>query len=165
MDYWDQQTYDQIFEGLEKALKAQNMGRNRECFPLVSFGWKDADLDPEGCTGIKRISNITEEKVSFIIGGHKTFCPYEEYHPTDEEQEIIFDIGYPGDWSGDDWCLYMDDKEVSTPIIYNKETGEVDYGQTAQHMILEAQVKLADFQVTMRQASDDFESLHREWEP
>jgi hypothetical protein len=62
---------------LEKALKERSEGKNKSCWPLVSFGWKDADLDPEGCCGIKEIVNYNTDEVTVLVGGHKTFCPPE----------------------------------------------------------------------------------------
>src|SRR5947209_19679239 len=61
---------------LEKMLKERNEGR---CNTFIyGFGWKDADLDPEGCTGIVKIEpgveNNFEDFVRVTVSGHKTFC-------------------------------------------------------------------------------------------
>ena len=170
IEYFANEDWDETFDGVVAALNKQNEGRNKDCFPLASFGWKGADLDPEGCTGIKSICNITDESISFIIGGHKTFCPFEfdedqeRYREQIEEQEqiVIGDIGYPGDWTGDDWDIRMYDKEVTSQVFFDEESGEVDYAATASHMILKAKVELADYQIAMCEASEDFEKIHNQ---
>jgi hypothetical protein len=44
------------------------------CFDILSFGWKDADLDPEGCTGIDKLLDIQGKRVAFQVSGHKVLC-------------------------------------------------------------------------------------------
>jgi hypothetical protein len=55
---------------LEKELKEFD-GRNPECWPICSFGWKDADLEPHGCSGIKMLKYPDEDTIEVIIGGHQ----------------------------------------------------------------------------------------------
>ena len=51
-DYFNQEEWGLEVDELTKALVSLNEGRNLDCWPLGSFGWKDADLEPSGCTGI-----------------------------------------------------------------------------------------------------------------
>jgi hypothetical protein len=161
-DYFADLQYKKDFEEIEKAIKVLNNGRNKDCWPLCSFGWKDADLDPSGCTGISKIVHLDDFKVSVEVGGHKTFCPAMEYDPTDEEQELIFNIGYPGDWSGDDWIIYMERQTIDIPWIMNEELGEPDYQKTAEAIVTAAKEAVEDFEKTMREASEDWEKIGEE---
>jgi hypothetical protein len=54
------------------ALVRERDGRNLACWPVLSFGWKDADLEPGGCTGIKAIAQ-RGKTLLVEVGGHKTF--------------------------------------------------------------------------------------------
>jgi hypothetical protein len=60
-------------QAVSELVRTQNDGRNLNCWPVLSFGWKDADLEPGGCTGIKA---ITQRGAMLLVevGGHKTFC-------------------------------------------------------------------------------------------
>jgi hypothetical protein len=114
-----EESYDKDYEELVKRFKKES-NKNERCWPIYSFGWKDADLDPEGCTGIKKITTINDKYVELEIGGHKTLCDptYEfefELSEMDEEAysesafSIVCDIDYEGYWSGDDWSVYFTD--------------------------------------------------------
>lgn len=170
-EYFANLQWKKDFEEIEKAIKSLNEGRNLDCWPLCSFGWKDADLEPSGCTGISKIVYLDDYKVSVEVGGHKTFCPSEsEEEKADEqteltdiemvEQEFINDIGYPGDWSGDDWTLYISPRPiVEVPWIMNDELGEPDYQKTAEAIVAAAHEAVAEFEKTMREASEDWEKI------
>lgn len=69
---------------LEADIRKLNEGRNLRCWPLCSFGWKDADLDPGGCTGISKVVGVTEEAVTVEVGGHKTLS-YDSEASEDEQ--------------------------------------------------------------------------------
>ena len=112
----------EMVEAMKTALKESGLeGRNHECWPILSFGWKDADLNPEGCTGIECVASANEENVTLKVGGHKRVCDptYEsEYDLSDEDkeefsnvaQEIVNGAPFPGEWEGDDWCLHYSTK-------------------------------------------------------
>jgi hypothetical protein len=51
-------------------LEETNRGRCGDY--IYSFGWKDADLDPRGCTGIQRIDYADEDVVKMVVQGYKT---------------------------------------------------------------------------------------------
>jgi hypothetical protein len=146
-------------EMLTKALQSLNEGRNEECFPLVSFGWKDADLEPAGCTGITRIVTVNDYGVTVEVGGHKTFVPSTPSGSDhDYEQEIIFDIGWPGEWTGDDWTIVFSKKEITVEYILNDDTTP-DYYATAKAIIVKAREELKPYWDDMTQASNDFDKL------
>ncbi len=131
---------------LEKAILslAESHGhKNDGCFPLYSYGWKDADLEPWGCTGIKKIAKMDEDHVLLTIGGHKTFCDptYEcEYELTEKDEEdysteateIVCDVPYEGYWSGDDWSVHFEE-DVQVEWVY--ENDELSYLKTAERAI------------------------------
>jgi hypothetical protein len=87
-------------DSIEKSLRERNEGRNLDCWPVCSFGWKDADLDPSGCTGIKsiRCADVAgfEEEIIFVeVGGHKTLCYYSgEEEISDEKEQQYHDIQF-----------------------------------------------------------------------
>lgn len=105
-----------LISGVKEALEGQNEGRNSSCWPLVSFGGKDADLHASGCTGIKAIVGAKEDRLVFEVGGHKTFVASdclddvsESMHRAfdKEMQEIVCGTGFPGEWTGNDWSVHF----------------------------------------------------------
>ena len=115
------------FEGwFTKALQEQNEGRNPDCFPLISFGWKDADLHPEGCSGIREITKIDEDDgVTVEVGIHKTYGCDEEW--TEEQRDIAqeclpYIIGSEWNADVDGWDMSLT-FEVTVPWIW-KPDGE-----------------------------------------
>jgi hypothetical protein len=171
VEYFAQEQWGQDFDTLTKELIALNECRNLDCWPLGSFGRKDADLDPEGCTGIRCILALDEEFVTLKIGGHKTFCPFtddEDEFTEDElesieeqEQFIINDIRYPGYWSGDDWTLDTED-EIRVGWVYNTEELTIDHKKTAENIVVVAKEKLAYFENCMAEYNKIFESIKPE---
>lgn len=112
---WEDKDLAGQFALLREALVSRNEGRNLDCWPLGSFGWKHADLDPGGCTGIKRIVGVQEDKLLVEVGGHKVFVQADEDDEKGMEdfntymQELLIDLPYHCDWSGEDWCVSMSD--------------------------------------------------------
>lgn len=115
-------------EAIEAALKEASQGRYEACWPLVSFGWKDADLDAEGCTGIKAIQAPREEVEGYTfrveIGGHKYFTPASagcERALSEEERAsadatshayvmaVAQEAGATLYWDGDRWMARWED--------------------------------------------------------
>ena len=148
------------------------------CWGLCSFGWKDADLDPEGCTGIDKIVSIDEEKIVVNVGGHKTATdptyetPYnltkkdKDYY-SEAAYEIVCGCGYEGYWSGDDWSLSVR-KEV--PVEWVKtEDGDFDISSTAEKIVELAKVALAPYESEMKTLSEMldelYDEIYRKYEP
>jgi len=169
---YDEENFEQEYEKLEDALKELDNGRNTECWNLVSFGWKDADLDPEGCCGISEIVNITDEMVTVEVGGHKTLgdptyeCEWElseddavEY--SDMAFEIVAACKYPGDWTGSDWCLYMEKEYVKAPWIFDVD-GNINYMLTAENIIEQAREAVKGFQNEMKHLDNAIEELFQQ---
>lgn len=104
-------------EGLERAKRVltlvteQNIGRNLDCWPIFSFGGKDVDLDPEGCTGIASLVAADNKSLTVQVGGHKAFFPSEERSAFDTEMtdqdwlehSILCDFPYNCEWEDDRW--------------------------------------------------------------
>lgn len=114
----EESAISQMVNALENALRNHpNHGRNQDCW-LYSFGWKDADLDPEGCTGIGNVISANETCVTLEIGGHKTLCDPvdsggwdlsvdDEESYTEQVHAIVCDqkVG-GGEWDGGDWSFW-----------------------------------------------------------
>jgi hypothetical protein len=158
-----------LIAGVKKALKEQDEGRNSSCWPLVSFGWKDADLDAEGCTGIKRIIGTKEDRPLFEIGGHKTFVASDCLDTDDEEKRaafdermrsIVCDTGYHAEWSGDDWCVSFSD--VMGLAIVRKPDDSPDFEETAKQVIDIAEKLCRPFEEAMAHANDAANELYEE---
>jgi hypothetical protein len=150
---------------LEKALQALNEGRNLSCWPLCSFDWKDADLDPEGCTGIKKILWADRKNVALEVGGHVTICdPTHECEwvlteddrngYSDVAHSIVCDHGLPGEWTGDDWSLH---EHVTVVVAWRKTIK-----QTAKAIIAKAHAALKDFRESSRLVNKDMDALYKE---
>lgn len=170
--YDDDPGYDHA--NLEDAVKALNEGRNLDCWPLCSFGWKDADLDPCGCTGIKAIGgdlSTNHPKLTVEVGGHKTVC-----HPNDwwldlsdekrDEfgeivQELVIDMGGPGEWTGDDWCLYFSDT-IKVDPVWDETDMELDYTKTAEVIVKAARQRCGEWSREMRELDKLVEEVYQE---
>lgn len=144
---------------------------SRGCWGLCSFGWKDADLDPEGCTGIDKIVSATEDTVTVEVGGHKTLTSptYEcEFDLSDEDDEsfsewaqsIVCDVAYEGEWTGDDWSLRTRET-FEVDWIIDEETGEFDIQTTAKAIVKKAHEVIKPFETAMAEASKDIDEVYR----
>jgi len=165
-----------ILDKVEAALidlGAACGNKNASCFPLGSFGWKDADLTPSGCTGIKSVWGADEGKVVIEIGGHKTDCdgsglPYAK-DVTDLHKEsydeasrmLVSGAGYDAEWTGDDWSLSFSDK-VRVDAVIATETGDVDYPATAQHIREVCEAACANFEEAVQYVSAEQDILYGE---
>jgi len=157
-------------EPLEDALKTHCLGRNTECWPVCSFGWNYADLEPEGCTGIKRIVSAGEESITVEVGGHKVIGDGEGIWPdfgTDGWTEKMQDQWYEkaracyleqaealvttscswGEWEGDGWCMSFK-KDVTVPWEWINNEGP-DYPRTAEEIVHAARKALSMWQLEM----------------
>lgn len=149
---------------LEDTLRGMNDGRNDSCWPLVSFGWKDADLDPEGCTGIKKVVGADRRGIVLEVGGHKTVCDptYEsEYELTEEDKTAYSEVahsivcdGPAGEWTGDDWCL----AEHLTITVQWRATVK----ETAEAIIRKARKAVRPFERSCKSVDKDMDRLYAE---
>lgn len=156
---------------LLEALAERASGRNEDCWPVCDFGGKDADLDPEGCTGIKRLVNVSDETVVLQVGGHKTLGDptYESEFDLSEDDdhyystmahETVAGAGFAGEWPGDDWTLTTSET-VSVPWVRGPG-GDIDYEATADAVVTAAEDSLASYREEMRMADEMIESLYQE---
>lgn len=129
-------------EMLKELLVNLSNGRNDKCWPLGSFGWKDADLEDSGCTGIKSIVGYSGKSIILEVGGHKTVSdPGQECELTKKESkpfsdcayEIVCDMGGDGDWTGDDWSLHFTEY-IKVPVVPD-ENGQIAYKKTAERIV------------------------------
>jgi hypothetical protein len=144
---------------------------SRGCWGLCSFGWKDADLDAEGCTGIDKIVSATEDNITVEVGGHKTLCDptFEcefELSSEDEEnyqewaQSIVIDAPFSGEWTGDDWSL-SNRETFQVDWIVSDETGDFDIEATAKAIVEKAHEAIKPFETAMAEASSDLDEVYR----
>jgi hypothetical protein len=163
---------------LEAAIIDLNEGRNLKCWPLCSFGWKDADIEATGCTGIDGIERIDFNNVLLGIGGHKMLGPDEEW--TEDEAEAAdrrlqtdsarWNGGYDIEWSGDEWVVsFMATVEVPWKLtsgrtraqILNQED-EVDFEATARAVVEACRKECDVFENDMSVASSVFYGDNKE---
>ena len=165
----------EMVAALEEALKAYpDQGRNRECWPLLSFGWKDADLDPEGCTGIRSVLRADDGRATLTISGHKTLCDptHEcEWDLSKEDEEAWSAVAHEivcgqavgeGEWTGSDWSLHW-----SGEIAVEWPEGEIgeEWKKTAVERVVEAaREALEPFRKDMKELSRQMDLLHEEME-
>jgi hypothetical protein len=161
---------------LRITLREMNEGRNLKrydddgrclsgCFDLISFGWKDADLEPTGCTGIDSILGANDETVTVRVSGHKTLVDptYEcEWDLTAEDKSsysmlalsVVCDVGCSGEWTGDDWCLFFSET-VSVPWADTVK-------ETAERVIEAAEKVIAPYETMWIEADEGIERLYCE---
>ena len=115
------------FEGqFAKAMLDLNEGRNLDDYPLISFGGKDADLLPEGCSGIRESTKIDEDHgVTVEVGIHKTYSWDEEW--TEEQRDIAHEClphiqGSKSEGDSEGWEMSLT-FDVTVPWIW-KPDGE-----------------------------------------
>jgi hypothetical protein len=159
---------------LRDVLRGINEGRNLDsCFDVVSFGWKDADLDPSGCTGIKSLDRIEGKRVVVTVGGHKTFCdPCQDEDSGTEMSDsdwcahsIVCECGTYCEWTGDDWCASFSEI-IKVPVVHSK--GVVDYDKTSRRIIKAAEKCIApiadNWADTDKSLDELYNELHKERE-
>jgi hypothetical protein len=139
------------------ALRELNEGKNLDCWPLISFGGKDADLSAEGCTGIKALVGAQEDRLIFDVGGHKT-VPDSACLETDNEQvcshydevagELISDCGFNAEWTGDEWVIKWLD-QIAVPVVNYPDTCDIDAAATAEEAINQAGGRIDAFEKAM----------------
>jgi len=185
----------QIIDEMYAALRARNEGRNlgkvvhdpdketpvieSGCFGCVSFGWKDADLDPHGCCGIRHIVAATDENITIVVSGHKTLCdPTYEFPgdlPKDVEESyqesahsVVCDIQCEGYWSGDDWSVSFEET-VSIHWVTKDAIGGplgqvIDIDATANAAIKRAREVCKPYQEAWAAASAALDEMYQELE-
>jgi hypothetical protein len=136
---------------LEAAIVALNDGRNLRCWPLCSFGWKDADLDAEGCTGIKSIDATDDEMVKVIVGGHKTFGIDPDWTEAQvDTANTCLPVGYACDGDHEEWTSSTQ-VEIEVPWVLSPE-GEPSYELTAAAIVEAARNAIAPFEKDVAEA-------------
>jgi hypothetical protein len=137
------------------------------CFDVISFDWKDADLEPSGCKGIDKILGIEGKRVVFECSGHKTFCDpcQDEESETDMSDddwcahEIVCDCGSDCEWTGDDWCASFHEI-VRVPVVHTANV--VDYEATARRMIRACEKVMAPYVQSWCDTDDALNRLYDE---
>jgi len=140
------------------------------CFDVISFGWKDADLDAEGCTGISELVAVEGKRIVVEASGHKTLCDptYEfEFDLTEEDKDsysevahsIVCDCACSGEWTGDDWSLSFNE-HVKVPVVHKNNV--VDYKATAERIRKAALKCIHPYEKTWSECSHDLNELYKE---
>jgi len=154
---------DVLMQELEEKLKELSPKKNLgSCFDIYAFGCKYADLEPDGCTGIKFLEYPDEDNIIINVGGHKTVVPpncewagWQGIEATDEQidswmevaQEIVCGAGSNGYWSGDDWFMTVEDSDKVEWVF--DDDGEYDIDKTANLVIKTAEDMLKSWQDEM----------------
>ena len=172
LEFLESYTYS-ILTQLRGALLERNMGRELDCWPLGSFGWKDADLEPEGCTGIRSFSGYEGAELLITVGGHKSFsapvnwdCADEEEGLSDEEfdsldaewRDTIFEVCcletcWNMDWDCDEVTVYFED------IVRVEVPFERNYDVLAEEIIAEAKKATTAFSESMKGLSEQIDEM------
>lgn len=159
----------ELLRGVREGLVARSEGRNLSCWPLCSFSGEDADLSPEGCTGIKRISGTDEARILFEVGGHKTVCGMgclpgigsRERHEAFEERvrEYVCHSGFSADFDGEDFTLSYSDTIAAEAVLVD---GVADIQATVEKIIGEAKSRTDAFEQEMVGLDKIVDSLYKE---
>lgn len=169
---------DDYYDDLVAAIKAFDEGRNLECWPLCSFGGKDADLDPEGCTGIKEIVEADEDSVWLHVGGHKAIGnPMEWWIDMPRWarfrlEEEVGDLVSCSDFFSDCDCSSFDfsfkEDRLRVDLIIDEETGDYDIAASAKACVGAALLACEAFEQDMRELDRQVDEIYRraskEWE-
>lgn len=159
-------------EKLLAAIKAMDEGRNPSCWPILSFGGKDADLDPGGCTGIRAVQGLHGTRKQYFVvevGGHKSISHPQAWGlnltvPQVEMYEqlmtdLICDIGGPGEWDGDSWVMYHEGT-VQVAAMFHPGFAELDYAETAAAIVEGARMALAPWEDQMAALDTEADNLY-----
>jgi len=143
---------------LEALLKTKAGGRNPKCWRIASFDWKDADLEPEGCGGIKELRYPSEDQIDFVVGCHKTICPTRE-DLMDVATDVLMDTlsGFWVEWLDDEWVVSTK-KTLTTSWAFD-DYNEVDYDQTAEQILSLASEALKEFRELAAEVDNLLEEL------
>jgi hypothetical protein len=139
------------------------------CFDLCSFGWKHADLDPCGCTGIDEIISVEGKRVVVKVSGHKTVCDPTYEFPFELKKEdssysevahsIVCDAVGDGSWTGDDWCLSFTEE---IKVVVSHKNGIIDYKKTAMRIIKAARKAIEPYGINWSEISESMSTLYDE---
>jgi len=148
---------------LSDTIKARNPGRRRDGF-LCTFSGKDADLLPEGFSGIKApILYINAYAVMIVVSGYKTFCCSGPHHNIDRMQDVLLDaLGDVGDVTSDrdDEYIISFKTKVTVPFVMQ---GEIyDIGATADAAIERAREVIGPYQESWAAADIEIEKILKE---
>lgn len=169
--YMCEQSLFEMVKAIRAALVERNGGRNLDCWPLCSFGWKDADLEASGCTGIKAICGVQEDRLEIEVGGHKTIgdgsCLETESqglvdHYNEIAQDLVCGCGFGGEWTGDEWVVSYSDKIAVSVVNYQDEArgSDIDPVATAHAVIKEAHTRTEAFEAAMVELSERLNCLY-----
>jgi hypothetical protein len=161
-------------DALIKAAADLDTGRwNWDRIHLCMTG-KDADLASWGQQGIE-FAWCDEDSVAFVVHCGKTFvgtdvCLNMPHDASDDAMDkaheafldaayhIVCDVGYPGDWSGDDWFI-THREEATHPWVYKDDEVTPDYEATVQAIYDKAQEMVKEWEQIMCAADADMSVL------
>lgn len=155
----DEAANAELTEKLVAAIQAQQDNRhNKGCWPVAAFGWKDADLDAEGCSGIRSIvAYYDQDEIAVEVGIHKTFCIDSDW--TDEQvrraQELL-PLGYGYDTDPESWLAYTAD---TLRVAWIMRDAAPDYEATAAAILAAARAWAAPHEKTFADASNAQDSV------
>ena len=126
---WDRHCDDQEAAAMGQPVeecfaKLKEVGETRCDAFIHAFGWKDADLEPQGCTGIPALDwervRCDEYGFNFPVSGHKTIGSFGfDDWPEDAESHNLTE----GEWEkiceavNNSWCGMLN------PLVTPEPTG------------------------------------------
>lgn len=160
-----------FLQDITNAVVKRNEGRNRSCWPVLSFGGKDADLEPGGCTGIRSLTWKDEDTLLLEVGGHKTFAYSDPTEIEDEEEyqakkeslveaewnflcDACFGLSCDGD--AEDFTTSFTE-ELEVPLVFKDL--DFDMEATVDVLIKAAEERCDEFENKMRQISEEYDKL------
>ena len=158
---------------VEIHLRELDEGRNPNCWPIISFGYKDADLDPEGCTGIKELAGIdAEDRTLVVVGGHKTVSDPDEWFEFGLTPD---DLDYAREAVQDYLCgcvantvergtdEYVVSFEETIAVAFRDDLDpDTEIGEHAKDIEKAADAACAVFRRAMRSLDEDLNGLYEE---
>lgn len=153
---------------IARRIRSKSTGRNHECFPVYSFGGRNADLEPEGCTGIKEIEVSYDPThgrfVTISVGGHKTFELEPDLEGNEGYQDAAWSIGYPSYRAG------IPEDSGGEELTVNFSDGlsvdvEPTLEETADAIIHEAEDRCEIFNIDMMGCATEFDQLSNQYTP
>jgi hypothetical protein len=183
-DAWLDSPYDEPedygYDRLRAALRQHDTTHWDWVEIDVCLSGKHAEVDPGGRIGF-RLIRVDDEYAYLVAHAHKSVAgtdavlnlpdgPVREQYLACREaylelaQEMIIDIGGPGEWDGDSWSLHATE-EFRVPIVSTRDQTDLDVERTAARILKEARKILGRFSRNYTRLDRELEKLagFRDW--
>lgn len=162
---------DTLRASLRKALEAYDTGRWQWERAHCTITGKDADLEPWGNQAFELIG-ADDSGTTIVAHAGKTVAGLDvclnlpEFAEESDEvfaqcreayleaaESIVCDLGYPGDWSGDDWYLSFESDPIRVDWARD-ESGAIDFDATARACVDRLESALTEWESAWRSADE-----------